>query len=171
MSSCGFLLGGALAATVAIAGPVRAQERSAPAVEFAAGALSFPDDGVVTEGMVGGAGRVYLSPRISAGPEVAFIRGDSHSHLMLTGNVTVDLLGPTASGPRAVTPFLVVGGGLFRSTETFPSGDFSSTEGAFTSGGGVRIRATDRFFVGAEARVGWETHVRVNGLVGVRLGP
>jgi hypothetical protein len=25
-------------------------------------------------------------------------------------------------------------------------------------------------FVGAEARVGWELHVRVNGLVGVRLG-
>src|SRR5262245_19201020 len=147
--------------------PVAAQERPAPAIELGAGALLFPDEGVVTEGFIGGTGRFYVSPRISLGPEVAYIQGDNHHHLMLTGNVTVDLAAPG----RSVTPFVVAGAGLFRTNETPPAGGpFSHNEGAFTAGGGVRALVGDRVIVGAEARVGWETHVRFNGFVGVRLG-
>ncbi len=43
--------------------PASAQEKPAPAVELAAGALLFSDDAVVAEGFVGGSGRVYLTPR------------------------------------------------------------------------------------------------------------
>ena len=147
-----------------------AQERPAPAVEFAAGSLLFPDDGTVTEGFAGGTARVYLSPRVSVGPEIAFIQGRNHSHLMLTGNVTFDLLGPVNGQPRRVTPFVVAGGGLFRSSQQFPSGSFSSTEGAFTAGGGVRALVGKNVILGAEARIGWELHLRVNGLIGIQLG-
>jgi len=147
-----------------------AQERPGPAVEFAVGQLAFPDETVVTEGMVGGAARFYLMPRLSVGPEVAFIQGDEHSHLMLTGNLTFDLMDRVNGSPRVLTPFVVAGGGLFRTEQSFPFDNFSSSEGAFTGGGGVRVKVGDRVYAGAEVRVGWETHIRYNGMLGVHLG-
>ena len=147
-----------------------ARDRPAPVGEFAAGVLMFPDEGVVTEGFVGGAGRFYLSPRISVGPEIAYISGDKHSHLMLTGNMTFDVLRPENGQLRPVTPFAVVGGGLFRSRYIFPENEiFTHNEGAFTAGGGVRARLADRVVAGVEARLGWETHIRLNGFIGVRF--
>src|SRR3954471_13799904 len=90
----------------ALAPPASAQGRPTAAVELAAGALFFPDDGItVSEGAIGGNGRFYVSPRVSLGPEVAYIRGQDHAHLMLTGNVTVDLAPPR----KRVTPFVVGG--------------------------------------------------------------
>jgi hypothetical protein len=148
-----------------------AEERPAPVGECAAGALRFPDDGVVTEGLLGGAARVYVSPRISVGPEIAYIQGQNHSHLMLTGNMTFDLAHPENGRVRAVTPFVVVGGGWYRTRELFPNREvYTSSEGAFTAGGGVRALAGTHVIVGAETRIGWELHLRISGLVGVRLG-
>jgi hypothetical protein len=159
-----------LLAAVLVEAPA-AQERPAPVVEFAAGALLFPDDGgTVPEGFGGGAARFYLTPRVSVGPELSFVQGDDHDHFILTGNVTYDFIGPRNGRPARVTPFVVGGGGIFRTNEEFASGPFSHTEGAFTAGGGVRALAGDRVTFGAEARIGWELHVRLNGFVGVRLG-
>lgn len=147
-----------------------AQERPAPVVEVAAGALLFPDDGIVNEGFVGGSARFYVRPKIGIGPEIAYVSGGQHSHLMLTGNVTCDFLSQGSGRPRAVMPFLVVGGGLFQTRESFFNGDYTSSEGAFTAGGGVRASLGDRVTAGVETRIGWELHLRVNGFVGVRLG-
>ncbi len=147
-----------------------AQNRPGPAAEFAAGWVGFADDGVVSESLVGGAVRLYLRPRLSVGPEVVYIHGDNHSHLMVTGNVTWDVLAPTNGRPRSITPFVVLGGGVFQTRERFSSGAFTSSEGAFTAGGGVRAVVGDRVTIGADARVGWELHLRVSGLVGLRLG-
>jgi hypothetical protein len=166
-----FLFAVAIVAFVSGESSAFAQPRPSTVVELAAGALLFPDEGIVTEGFVGGAGRLYVSPRISIGPEVAWIHGDNHSHLMATGNVTIDLLrsDQTGAAPR-VTPFVVVGAGVFQTREQFFNGPYTSHEGAFTAGGGVRAAAGSRMFIAAEARVGWEMHLRVNGVVGVRLG-
>lgn len=150
--------------------PANAQERPAPAAEVAAGWVGFADDGIVSEVLFGGAARVYVLPRIAVGPEVLYLRGERHSHLVVTGNVTWDVFAPMDGRQRPVTPFVVVGGGLFQTRETFPSGDFTSSEGAFTAGGGVRALAGDRITIGIDARVGWELHLRVNGTIGVRLG-
>jgi hypothetical protein len=68
-----------------------------------------------------------------------------------------------------VTPFLVGGVGLFQTREEFFDGPFTSSEGAFTAGGGVRARVGDRVTFGVEMRLGWETHIRINGLVGLHL--
>lgn len=150
---------------------VAAQERPRPAVEFAAGSVGFADDGIVYETMVGGAARFYLLPRVSVGPEVAHIGGGNHSHLMLTGNVTFDFLRPANGQPRRVTPYAVMGGGLFQTRQLFPNGGtFTSSEGAFTAGGGVRGLVRDRVIVGADARIGWELHVRLSGTIGVQFG-
>ena len=147
-----------------------AQDRPGPAAEFAAGWVGFADDGIVSEGLVGGAARWYLLPRISVGPEVVYIHGDNHSHLIVTGNVTFDLFALTSGRPRQVTPFLVAGGGVFQTRESFFTQTFTSREGAFTAGGGVRALVTDRVTVGVDMRVGWELHLRVNGSIGLRLG-
>ena len=146
-----------------------AQDRPGPAAEFSAGWVGFADDGVVSEGMVGGAVRWYVSPRVSVGPEVLFIDGSNHSHFVLTGNVTFDLLSPVNRRPRAITPFVLAGGGLFQTRETFRNGPFTSTEGAFTAGGGMRARAGDHLTFGGDARIGWELHLRVNGFIGVQF--
>lgn len=144
----------------------RAQERPAPTVDLSAGWVGFADDGIVSEGLVGAAARFYLSPRVSVGPELLYLNGPNHSHLVLTGNVTWDLL----ASPDRVVPFVVAGAGLFQTRESFPIGSFTSSEGAFTAGGGIRVRASDRVLVGIDTRIGWELHVRVNGVVSVRLG-
>jgi hypothetical protein len=163
---------GALAFLVApLAGLAVAQERLPPALEVQVGSMGFADDGIVHESMVGGATRWYLRPRISAGPEIVYVTGSNHSHLIVTGNVTYDLLPPTNGRPHRVTPFLVAGAGLFQTRETLLRGDFTSNEGAFTAGGGVRASAGDRLTIGIDTRIGWESHLRVNGFVSFRLGP
>lgn len=150
--------------------PIEAQERPAPAAEFTAGWVGFADDGIVSETMIGGSARWYVSPRVSLGPELAYIHGEDHHHLVVTGNLVLDLLGPASGQPRAVTPFVVIGGGIFRTSETFFGDAVSSNEGAFTAGGGVRASVGERVTAGVEARLGWETHLRINGTVGVRFG-
>ena len=146
------------------------QGRASPTLDLSAGWVGFADDGVVSEGMIGGAGRFYMSPRIAIGPELLYISGENHSHTVLTGNLTVDFIAPQAGRPARVTPFLVVGGGMFQTRESFFGEDVTHTEGAFTAGGGVRAAVGDRVTVGVDARIGWEAHLRINGVVGVRLG-
>ena len=77
----------------------RAQARPAPAVDLTAAWIGFADDDVVSEPGFGGAFRWYVSPRIAIGPELIYIAGDSHSHMMLTGNLTWDVL-PQATYPK-----------------------------------------------------------------------
>jgi hypothetical protein len=164
----------ALVTTAAIlavlaAAAVGAQERPGPAVEVNAGWVGFADDGVVSEGLLGGAARFYLLPRVSVGPEIAFIDGTNHSHLMLTGNIMWDLLTPMNGRPRRVDPFLVAGGGLFQTREHFATGPYTSSEGAFTAGGGMRTSIGRHVTAGVDARVGWELHLRVSGLLGFQF--
>ena len=144
-----------------------AAQNVANAAELSLGWVGFPDDGIVSETMVGGTVRFYLTPQVSVGPEVVYMDGSGHSHLMVTGNLTWDVL--PSSGSRLVTPYLVAGGGVFQTRDQFPSGTFKSNEGAFTAGGGLRFKAEGPLIVGAEARVGWELHLRVNGFIGVQF--
>jgi hypothetical protein len=160
-----FIIGALIMLAGPLANAARAQDQPRFAVELSGGWVGFADDGIVGEGLVGGAARWYLLPRIAVGPEVAYLSGNNHSHLIVTGNVTWDLL-----ARRAVTPFLVAGGGLFQTRESFFTGTFTSSEGAFTAGGGIKAAVAKTVSVGLDARVGWETHVRVGGLVEWRLG-
>ena len=158
-----FLTALALSLPAAIAA---AQEAHPRAIEFSAGALVFADDGTVTEGMLGAAARYYVSPRVAIGPEILFVQGNNHRHIIATGNLTFDFVTQAAGRRPAVIPFAVLGGGMFQTRDRAPRGGFTSSEGAFTAGGGVRGVVSERFLVGAEARIGWELHVRFNGIVG-----
>jgi hypothetical protein len=151
--------------------PAVAQERPGPALELAAGWIGFTDDGIVSEHLIGGAARWFLLPRVSLGPEAIYIPGDNHSHLIVTGNLIYDLLAPTSGRPRQISPFIVAGGGMFQTRELHFNGTFTSREGAFTAGGGVRTLVGERVTIAIDGRIGWELHVRVSGVVGVHLGP
>lgn len=110
--------------------------RPRPAVEFLAGYAGFVDDSTIDHGIVGAAARVYLTPRVAVGPEFVYMRGpESDRDLVLTGNLTFDVLPPLDGRPRQVTPFLVAGGGIFQHRDRFGALDFRSSEGAFTAGG------------------------------------
>jgi hypothetical protein len=159
----------ALAILVIVPHIARAQDRPAPAVDVAAGWVGFADDGIASETMVGAALRWYVGSRFAIGPEVIYIAGDNHSHLVVTGNATFDFVRPINNRPRPITPFAVIGGGLFQTSENFRIETFRSSEGALTMGGGVRVAAGDRVTIGVDARIGWETHVRVNAVAGIRL--
>ena len=111
----------------------------------ALGWAGFGDEGIIHHTLIGAAWRGYVTRRISLGPEVQFMSGPgSDRDLILTGNVMVDLLAPTASRPRRTTPFVVLGGGLFRHTQRFLTGTSASTEGAFTLGAGMRTWVNER---------------------------
>jgi opacity protein-like surface antigen len=159
-----------LTATLATAAAAQGTARPAPVVEGAAGWAGFLDEEVVRHGLVATAARVYVSRRVSLGPEVQYFVGpNSDRDLIVTGNLMVDLLAPTADRPKRTTPFVVVGGGLFRHSDRFNGRSFSSTEGAYTAGVGVRTWATDRLFVAGDARLGWEAHLRLAVTVGLAL--
>lgn len=172
---------GRLAAAVAVWGVFlvgtesRAQDaaaaRPAPVVEASVGWAGFGDEGIVHHTLLGAGARYYVSRRFSIGPELQYLIGPgSDRDLILTGNLVVDVLAPTADRPRRTTPYIVVGGGLFRHSDRFQSGTFTSTEGAFTAGMGIRGWTSDRVFLAVDARLGWEPHLRVAGTVGIALG-
>ena len=162
-----------IAALALLAGPMAcaaaAQNVPTPAAELSLGWVGFADDGIASETMVGGTVRFYLTPRVRLGPEGVYIKGSGHSHLMVTGNMTYDVLGPVGGRPRLVTPYVVGGGGIFQTRDEFRGETFKSNEGAFTAGGGLRAVAEDHLIVGVEARVGWELHLRVNGFIGAQF--
>lgn len=144
--------------------------RPSPALEATGGWAGFLDDDVIRHGVAAAAARVYVTPRISLGPEVQYFIGpNSDRDLVVTGNVMVDVLASTPNRPRRTTPFLVAGGGWFRHTDRTGTGPFTSSEGAFTAGVGLRAWVSERLFVAFDARVGWEAHLRVAATVGVSL--
>lgn len=150
--------------------PAFAQSLPLPSAEIQTGWAGFVDDAMIDHAAFGGAARVYLTPRLALGPEVAYLRGPrSDRDLMVTGNLTFDVLGPRNGRPPRVTPFLTVGGGVERHSDRFGPTTYSSSEGAFTGGGGLRVWLTDRVFGTIETRMGWEPHFRVTGGIGVAL--
>ena len=139
-------------------------------LEGAAGYAAFVDDAPIDHAAVTGAVRWPLTPRLTIGPEISYMRGPGRDRdLLITGNVVWDVVG---GRPRhgLVVPYLVGGAGLFRHSDRFGVRTFASTDPAFTAGGGMRAWLSPRIYVGAEARVAWELHTRIAGLIGVRLG-
>jgi hypothetical protein len=139
------------------------------AVELIGGYTGFVDESLVDHTTIGGAVRVPVSRRLSVGPEVVYMIGPGGDRdLFVTGLLTFDIVGSAVEdrAPRIV-PFLAIGGGIFRHSDTFGPETFSSWEGAVTGGGGIRVALTPRVSVGADVRIGWETHLRVNGLLAI----
>lgn len=162
-----------LALSVMLTATSYAQHRDAlprPAAEVQTGWVGFVDETSIDHAAFGGAARVFVTPRLSLGPEVAYLRGPGgDSDVMVTGNLTFDFVRPRGGRPPRVTPFLIIGGGFERHRDQIGPASFSSSEGALTGGGGVRIWFNDKVYGVVDSRIGWEPHLRVTGGIGVTL--
>ena len=126
------------------------------------------DDATIDHSILGAAARVYLTPRLAVGPELVYMVGpNSDRDLYLTLDLTFDVMRPRQGRPRRVTPFLVAGGGFFQHSDRVGTFSYTTHEGAFTGGGGVRGWIADRVYAYADVRFGWELHMRVNGGIGI----
>jgi hypothetical protein len=141
----------------------------AAAIEVTAGHAGFVDDATIGFGVVGAAFRLHLTPRVSVGPEVTYLRGpDDKRNFTATGNITFDVLDTGGERPR-VMPFLVAGVGVFRSSDRLNGQPFSQIEAALTGGGGIRVWLGQHVYAASEVRIGWEPHLRVTGTIGFEL--
>ena len=134
-------------------------------VKAIVGGASFGEEG--PHGVVGGAVRIYLSPRISLEPEFLYMRHSRNDQdYFFQPNIAVDLTQPTGR----FVPYVIAGVGVIRNRSRFVGRDFDTGaprefDTSFTGwtasiGGGVKIFVTDRFFISPEARVGREPSVR-----------
>jgi hypothetical protein len=161
---------------VSVATPAAAQERPRPMVEAVVGSSGFVDEVWDYFFTVGAGGRVFVSPRVAIGPEIAYQRGaDDASNLTLTGNLTFDLV--TDRPGRRVVPYIAAGGGYLRQRTLVGSGPgspvlqpFTSSEGTFSAGAGVRVAIGQRLYVAPEFRLGYEPETRFAVMIGLRPG-
>ena len=132
--------------------------------EASVGYAAFLDDGAIDHGGVAGAMRVHLTPRISVGPEAAFLAGPGRDRdVLVLGNVTLDIRRPAIGVPRRVEPYLLVGAGLLAHS----SGRGFAVGRVVALGGGARVWLGRRVYWSADVRMGWPPHVRASSAVGV----
>lgn len=130
------------------------------------GWAGFVDDSTKNYLLLGGSVRRLVTPRVSIGPELVLMSNANQvrdRNVLLTGNVVFD-----ASPQSRVSPFVVVGGGMFWGRDQVRDGPYWSSEPAFTAGGGVRANLGESVTAAVEYRLGWELHHRVSGSAGVR---
>ena len=162
------------AALFAAARPAAAQDKPAPIVELVVGSSGFVDESWDYFTTIGGGARIFVTPRLAIGPEIAYLRGDREaSDLTITGNLTFDFV--CDDGTRRVIPYLASGGGYLRQTATVGSGPgsterirFTSGEGTVSAGVGARVAIGSRVFIAPEFRFGYEPETRIVVTVGIR---
>ena len=147
----------AVAAMLSGAGhPVFAQGKPAPIVEAVVGQSGFIDEAWDNFGTIGGGARVFVTPRLAIGPEVAYLSGDfDASNLTVTANITFDMV--PDDGRRRIVPYLAAGGGYLRQKTLVGGGPgstalvpFTSSEGTRSAGVGARIALGSQVFVAPE---------------------
>ena len=144
----------------------RAQSAAVPALTFGGGWAGFADEGLINHGAFGAGAEWVPMRHLAVGPEVLYMIGPRDDRdLFLLGVARIGIL-PLRS---RVAPFVTLGAGMMTHYSKFVGESYSSTEGAFIVGGGVRITASPRVFIAPEFTMGWEPHMRVSVSVGVRL--
>ena len=160
-----------LLAALIWASPAAAQSiRPQTSVEVFAGHAGFADEATIEHSVFGGASRIYITPRISVGPEITYMRGpDDDRDWFFLGNVIFDFRTPRSGRPPRVSPFVIGGAGFFTHSDRVGTGIYTSGEGTFAAGAGTRVHLGDRLYVVGDLRFGWEWHYRITGGIGVSL--
>ena len=136
--------------------------------EVSVGFTAFLDDGVINHGGVGGSARIYVTPRLSVGPELVYMIGPGNDRdVLLFANLTVDLRRPRLGLVGRVEPYLVVGAGVLSHSNSFGGYSSSGSSVAYSWGGGARVWVARRVYFATDLRMGWAPNVRVMGTVGV----
>jgi hypothetical protein len=129
---------------------------------------TFLDDGPIDHVGVGSALRVYLTPRLSIGPELVYLIGPGNDRdVLLFASLTVDLKRPMLGQVGRVEPYLVAGAGLLSHSDSYNSYTSSNVSRAFSWGGGARVWVARRVYIASDVRLGWTPNIRVTGTVGV----
>lgn len=118
-----------IAATLSGVGqPVLAQDKPGPIVEAFVGRSGFIDEGWDYFSTIGGGARVFVTPRLAIGPEVAYLSGEfdalEASNLTVTANMTFDIV--RDDGRRRIVPYFAAGGGYLRQKTLVGSGPGST---------------------------------------------
>jgi len=125
---------------------------------------AFFDDAAIDHRGVAGGMRVHLTPRVSVGPELAYLIGPRDDRdLVLTGNLTFDFRKPRIGQPGRVEPYVIVGAGLLSHT----SNNWSGVSPFVAWGGGARVWLGRNVYAASDVRLGWSPHMRVSGTVGI----
>ncbi len=156
-----------LGVSVASAQPAAPLEGRRFVLEASVGHAEFADSPPVPHSVFSAGGRVYVSRRVALGPELTVMRGPGIDRdTFLAANATFDLLVPAPARPVLVVPYLIGGLGFVSMTTQVGTGPYSSSEGTFTTGAGVRVASRQGWFIAPEVRIGWELHWRA----GVQIG-
>jgi hypothetical protein len=128
------------------------------------GMASFLDESPVRHFEAGASVRIYLTRRLSAGPEFLYMRnGPRDQGFLLTPAVTFDLRRASA---RAA-PYLTGGAGVLWSRQVAGTGGpHTAASTAWAAGAGARIYLTKRLFVAPEVRLGIEPLWQATGSIG-----
>jgi opacity protein-like surface antigen len=160
-----------------VAQPALAQGRPAPIVETVVGRSGFIDEAWDYFTTLGGGTRVFVTPRLAIGPEVAYMSGEfdslDASNLTITGDITFDFVHD--DDLRHVVPYVAAGAGYLRQKTLVGSGPgstarvpFTSSEATFSAGVGARIALSSLVFIAPEFRLGWEPESRIAVTIGIR---
>ena len=139
--------------------PTLAQDADRVELKGVVGTAGFLDSPTDYHVVVGGAARLYISPRFALEPEFTYIRASSRrqDYAFQMGVIWQFRRG------AGLQPYLVAAAGVQHSRSRFPGAlqeQFSSN--AFTANGGVgtRIRLWNRFSISPEFRLGGEPIMR-----------
>jgi hypothetical protein len=129
------------------------------------GFVNFPDESSQYHVLVEGTARIRIARGLGFAPEFTYMYYSRQDRdLVFLPNVTYEF----RRGKRVV-PYFIGGVGILNHRETWDHFDWSAT-GRFISGGfGTKIFLRSRIFAAAEARIGWEPHIRVTGSLGYVL--
>jgi hypothetical protein len=156
--------------------PVVAQDGPSAVGEVIIGRSGFVDEAWDDFTTIGGAARIFVTPKIAVGPEIAYLVSNAPetNGVSMTGVVTWDFV-PDDGRPRIV-PYLVAGVGYLRQKTLVGRGPgrpglqpFTSGEGTVSGGLGLRVGLGPYMFVASEFRLGWEPERRIAVTVGTRI--
>ncbi len=153
------LRAGPLFGILLLVSPAMAQDDDRVELKGVVGTSGFLDSPTDYHAVVGGAARLYISPRFALEPEFTYMRASSRRQDYA---IQMGVIWQFRRG-AVLEPYLVAAAGVQHSRSRFPGAvqeTFSSN--AFTGGGGVGIRigVGSRFRLSPEFRVGSEPIVR-----------
>jgi hypothetical protein len=134
------------------------------AAEVSFNYVAFYDDAVIDHQGVAGGMRVHLTPRLSVGPELAYLIGPRDDRdVVLTGNLTIDFRKPRIGVAGRVEPYAVVGAGILSHT----SNNWTGVSPFVAWGGGARVWLGRKVYAASDVRLGFSPHIRVSGTIGI----
>jgi hypothetical protein len=134
-------------------------------LELVAGYAGFIDENMLDHGVIGGAVRVWLTPRVATRVELLYMRGPGEDRdWTVVPSLSFDL-----RREGRLVPYVVGGAGWLRTTTSVGTGLYSSSSWTVGGGAGVRVGLSARSSMSIEGQLGTEPLTRLTVAFGIRL--